>query len=265
MQSTNPKTNVNIYSSSHTITIHTHVYSCTTIQVTVCTCAPHGWNIKRIQGRWSNSDPVSHPGGCPNYGSFASNPQHRFSVTQTTRLNIMLAQPDTRWRKGQRKYLNGVGFVVMELKKGAGKRVRKFDPELVIFETPQHLQQRAVSAECSVPPGTFVLIPSTYAPEPQEYLLEIYADHAVTWHSDSPSKSEKKKLKSAFKAGKTSLQMVTTALAPPEPPNDEDDGRPLQELQSEVARLLGVVASMSKEVAELTEQVNAKLGHGSGL
>lgn len=233
-------------------------------QVTVCACAPHGWDIKRIKGRWSNSDPVSHPGGCPNYSSFASNPQHRFSVTQTTRLNIMLAQPDTRWRKGQRNYHNGVGFVVMELKKGAGKRVRKFDPELVRFETKHHLQQRAVSAECSVAPGTFVLIPSTYTPEPQEYLLEIYADHTVTWHSDSPSKSEKQKLKSSFKAGNTVFDMVATALAPPEPPNDEDDGRPLQELQSEVARLLEVVVSMSKEVADLTAQVNAKLGHGSG-
>ena len=134
-------------------------------QVTVCTCAPHGWKTKHIQGRWTYTDASSQPGGCPAYSTFPLNPQHRFSVTQTTRLNIMLAQPDSRWRVGQKHYQNGVGLVIMELKKGKGKRVEKFDPALVRYTTKQHVQQRAVAAECSVPPGTFVLIPSTYRPQ----------------------------------------------------------------------------------------------------
>jgi len=146
------------------------------------------WTASQFDGAWKNG--VS-AGGCRNnISSFATNPQYSFT----------LSTPDPNDPKGEcvviiglcqkyRRQLRSkgldnlpIGFAIYQVQSGQGRLDRSYFEQnnsvakSGVANGPSFINIREVANRFSLPPGSYVVVPSTYdAGDEAEFLIRIFA------------------------------------------------------------------------------------------
>lgn len=145
---------------------------------------PNSWATKTFDGAWIRNRTA---GGCRNYiSTFASNPQYRvrlidpdpdddddlctviFAVMQKYRRNLKAAGLDNV----------PIGFAVYDAGDYSGRLPTEFfRTNRTVMRSALFINLREVSGRFRVPPGNYVIIPSTYDPnEEAEFMLRIFTN-----------------------------------------------------------------------------------------
>uniref|UniRef100_A0A915CZJ1 Calpain catalytic domain-containing protein n=1 Tax=Ditylenchus dipsaci TaxID=166011 RepID=A0A915CZJ1_9BILA len=148
----------------------------------------HTWSVNSFHGSWRRG---STAGGCRNYlSSFASNPQYRIRLTDADpydddRLCTVIIAVMQKYRR-ELKHTGldtlAIGFSVYETTGYRGRLDTKFITDSVsCARSPAFINLREVTGRFRVPPGEYVVIPSTYEPnEEGEFMLRIFTNGLIT-------------------------------------------------------------------------------------
>ncbi|XP_076044620.1 calpain-A-like isoform X3 [Oratosquilla oratoria] len=145
------------------------------------------WKMVMFEGAWVNG--VS-AGGCRNFlNTFSSNPQYMVVLDEpdedddenTCTLAISLMQKNVRQLKRYGIDYVPIGFVIYKFPEN-GKAGQKLDTNFFRYngsvdKCPYFLNVREVFARFKLPPGPYVIIPSTFDPGHEgEFLLRIFTE-----------------------------------------------------------------------------------------
>ncbi|KAH1181094.1 calpain-12-like [Mauremys mutica] len=156
-----------------------------------------GWNICSFQGRWSTGYTA---GGCRSSGlrdSFWMNPQYRVRLLEADEadlrkqrpdpsctLLVSLMQRDRRQDRKRGKDFLPIGFEILKMPKeylelkNVSQR-RALLPSLRAVGWTSHVPMRDVTGRYRLPPGDYLIIPSTgYPMEESSFSLRIFTEKA---------------------------------------------------------------------------------------
>jgi calpain len=149
------------------------------------------WNIKSVKG---GCVPGESAGGCLNFiDTFDLNPQYRFTVEtpddsdtgNECTVIISLMQRDRRSLRDEGLDSLPIGFQVFSLFPDPAdfpKTLKKnfFRRRMAVGGTTTYNTLREVTARCTLPPGTYCIVPSTFDPEEAaEFYLRIFTHSTV--------------------------------------------------------------------------------------
>ncbi|XP_066509288.1 calpain-2 catalytic subunit-like isoform X1 [Hoplias malabaricus] len=155
------------------------------------------WNLYKFDGSWKVG---STAGGCSNYpATFSSNPQ--FVITfdhsdhngsQICSVLVDLMQKGRRREREQGCDYNFIGFAIYKV-----PDKRKGTPNVHLgHDDLQHLNpvaestfinSREVCERFKIPPGEYIIIPSTYEPNHEgSFLLRVFSEKQTTFSSTRP-------------------------------------------------------------------------------
>ncbi|XP_053866220.1 calpain-12 isoform X1 [Malaclemys terrapin pileata] len=152
-----------------------------------------GWNVHSFQGRWSTGYTA---GGCRSSGlrdGFWMNPQYHVRLLEADEadlrkqrpdpsctLLVSLMQKDRRQDRKRGKDFLPIGFEILKYleQKNVSQR-RALLPSLRAVYWTAHVPMRDVSGRYRLPPGDYLLIPSTgYPMEESNFTLRIFTEKA---------------------------------------------------------------------------------------
>eukprot|EP00753_Platysulcus_tardus_P015043 PLAT4738.1.p2 GENE.PLAT4738.1~~PLAT4738.1.p2 ORF type:complete len:574 (-),score=302.24 PLAT4738.1:105-1790(-) len=222
----------------------------------VCVDLPDGWETVAYSGEWIKGDTRSGAGGAPNYPkTWAMNPQYGFSVAEETDFLIVLSQRDLLWETGSGKYTSAVGFIVAEL--SAGKKVvTKLSRRKMKGMSRTFAPLRSVAGRCKLPPGEYVIVPSTFkAGTETRFLLEVHTSTDVTPHLEGDE------LPDTMDAEESDDEEDDDGCAfdEPEEPEEEpeEEGLEIRALQTTVSDLATLIHKLKDEISGLEDRVAA--------
>lgn len=149
------------------------------------------WHISTFEGEWVRGVTA---GGCTNdLTNFQHNPQYRITFKEKSTVIIALMQKNRRIQGKESVNFLSIGFSVFPMNEEPPRKLPKpldlgffEDIDEVDFDvcknksapdSHQYSQHRQVSCRVTVIPGSYCVIPSTYAPDEEgEYLLRIFSD-----------------------------------------------------------------------------------------
>ena len=145
------------------------------------------WNVSSITGSWKRGKTA---GGCiNNIKLFALNPQYRFRLDHPDDSNddnhgctivISLMQRDRRALRDDGLDSLSIGFQIYALWPDPDKFPKRLKPDFFRRRRPvggsdTYIALREVTARCTIPPGTYCIIPSTFHPkEDGDFFLRIF-------------------------------------------------------------------------------------------
>ncbi|KAK3599185.1 hypothetical protein CHS0354_041026 [Potamilus streckersoni] len=145
------------------------------------------WEAKDEHGEWIRR---VNAGGCRNYlESFWTNPQYRVTLVdpddddnedQCTML-IGLLQKDRRKKRKEGMDMLTIGYVIYKLKDDASsdgpQDMKFFKFNASVAKSPSFINLREVCGRHKLPPGTYVVVPSTFEPQQEaQFLLRIFTE-----------------------------------------------------------------------------------------
>lgn len=164
-------------------------------QLEICNLSPDAldmdnnfrWEVATFQGAWVAGESA---GGCRNHiNTFASNPQFLIGLEDpdegdadnkcTVIINLM--QRGRRAMRDEGLDLLTVGFVVYHLKAAPDGRLDTafFKYNASCARSKAFINLREVCARFRLPPGNYVIVPSTFNPnEEGEFLLRVFTEKA---------------------------------------------------------------------------------------
>lgn len=146
---------------------------------------PFRWEVTTYQGQWING---SSAGGCRNnIATFASNPQFLVSLEDPDEgdadnkctIIINLMQRGRRALRDEGLDLLTIGFCVYHLKEQPNGRLDTafFKYNASCARSKAFINLREICARFKLPPGHYVIVPSTFNPgEEGDFLLRIFAE-----------------------------------------------------------------------------------------
>ncbi|KAM4772104.1 calpain-10 isoform 2-T3 [Rhinophrynus dorsalis] len=115
---------------------------------------PGKWETQELHGHWEKGKSA---GGCRNFSSYHQNPCLPFSVpTGASQVRLMLRQ------LCQGEKCHAIGFHVYSIPKNSNVSPHSLEPCVSCIP---HSHSQEVSKLCSLSPGQYILVPSTYLPD----------------------------------------------------------------------------------------------------
>uniref|UniRef100_A0A3Q1CFQ1 Calpain 8 n=1 Tax=Amphiprion ocellaris TaxID=80972 RepID=A0A3Q1CFQ1_AMPOC len=159
----------------------------------------HRWSYSEFEGVWRVG---STAGGCRNYSAtFCSNPQFLIRLQNVDddphdgedgcTVLIGLIQKDGRRERRFGRELNTIGFSVYQVLKNSRSNVR-LGPDVLLRSAPAvrsrtFINLREVCDRFKLPPGDFVIVPSTFEPHRRgSFILRVFTEK----HAHSRSEPE---------------------------------------------------------------------------
>uniref|UniRef100_A0A7E4VCX7 Calpain catalytic domain-containing protein n=1 Tax=Panagrellus redivivus TaxID=6233 RepID=A0A7E4VCX7_PANRE len=144
----------------------------------------HTWAVNSHDGSWRKGQTA---GGCRNYlRSFASNPQYRIQLTDSDpnddddlcTLIIGVMQKYRREMKSAGQDNLAIGFALYEVDNATSKlSTNYFSNNKSCGRSPAFINLREVTGRFRVPPGEYVIVPSTYEPNQEaDFMLRIFTN-----------------------------------------------------------------------------------------
>lgn len=162
-------------------------------QLEICNLSPDAlddennfkWEVSSFSGAWI---PGETAGGCRNHiETFASNPQYMISLDDpdeddennkcTVIINLM--QKGRRQMRDEGLDLLTIGFCIYHLKSAPDGRCDTafFKYNASCARSKTFINLREMSARFKLPPGAYVIIPSTFSPDQGgEFLLRVFTE-----------------------------------------------------------------------------------------
>jgi len=162
-------------------------------QVEICNLSPDAldmdnnfkWEVATFEGSWS---PGGSAGGCRNFlDTFADNPQYLISLEDpdegdedekcTVIINLM--QRGRRAMRDEGLDLLTIGFCIYNIR---GEPSGRCDTDFFRYNascarSKAFINLRELSARFRLPPGNYVIVPSTFKPdEPGDFLLRVFSE-----------------------------------------------------------------------------------------
>ncbi|KAI6232397.1 Calpain clp-1 [Aphelenchoides besseyi] len=145
------------------------------------------WAVNSHDGSWRAN---STAGGCRNYlRTFANNPQFRIKLTDRDpdddddlcTVIVAVMQKHRRELKNVGVENLAIGFAIYEANRGTGRLSTDFFANnKSCGRSPAFINLREVTGRFRVPPGEYVIVPSTYEPnEEGDFMLRIYTSGVV--------------------------------------------------------------------------------------
>jgi calpain len=142
------------------------------------------WAVNTHDGAWRSG---STAGGCRNYlRSFANNPQYRIKLTDSDpndddelcTLIVAVMQKYRRELKHAGLDNLAIGFAMYEAKGASGRLDTDFFANnKSCARSPAFINLREVTGRFRVPPGEYVIVPSTYEPnEEADFMLRVFTN-----------------------------------------------------------------------------------------
>ncbi|KAK0424719.1 hypothetical protein QR680_008809 [Steinernema hermaphroditum] len=146
------------------------------------------WNTRAHLGTWSSADGTA--GGCRNYlRSFASNPQFAMSLSNPDPKDedglctviVAVLQMYRRELKPQGLENLAIGFAVYEVDEISGHLGQNFfAANKSAARSPAFINLREVTGRFRLPPGHYVVVPSTYEPNQDgEYMVRLFSNSRI--------------------------------------------------------------------------------------
>uniref|UniRef100_A0A803JV56 Calpain-2 catalytic subunit n=1 Tax=Xenopus tropicalis TaxID=8364 RepID=A0A803JV56_XENTR len=154
-------------------------------------CA-HLWNTNTFSGRWMMGH---NAGGCRNYrATFWTNPQYIVTLTEEDEdssdgctLLVSLMQKNRRQYRSRGQDFLVVGFEIYQVPKEfdnkmcASERKNLFS-SLVSVASCSFMDERDVTGRYQLPPGRYLLIPSTFQPHQEsDFIMRIFTEKQHTF------------------------------------------------------------------------------------
>uniref|UniRef100_A0A673ABF6 Calpain 8 n=1 Tax=Sphaeramia orbicularis TaxID=375764 RepID=A0A673ABF6_9TELE len=150
------------------------------------------WNYSEFEGTWRVG---STAGGCRNYtATFCSNPQFFIRLLDVDddphdgedgcTVLIGLMQKDARKERRFGRDLNTIGFSIYQY---AGRSNVHLGPDVLLRTTsvarsPTFINLREVCGRFKLPPGEYVIIPSTFEPHRKgSFILRVFTEKEQVW------------------------------------------------------------------------------------
>uniref|UniRef100_A0A7N8XAP0 Calpain 9 n=1 Tax=Mastacembelus armatus TaxID=205130 RepID=A0A7N8XAP0_9TELE len=150
----------------------------------------HQWEVSMFEGNWIRG---STAGGCRNYiDTFWTNPQFKLQLEDTDddddvcSVVIALMQKNRRKLRKEGLDLETIGFAVYkapEEEDHLGKDFFRYNPSTARSKT--YINMREVSERFTLPPGKYLLVPTTFQPHHEADFLILFR-HLVefmTWNN----------------------------------------------------------------------------------
>ncbi|KAI5629927.1 calpain-8 [Silurus asotus] len=149
------------------------------------------WSFHQFEGTWKIG---STAGGCRNNAAtFCSNPQYVINLEETDddphdgvdgcSFLVGLMQKDTRQEKQFGRDLNTIGFAIYKYK---GQNNIHLGPDVLLRQravamSDTFINMREVCCRFKLPPGEYVIIPSTFEPHRKgSFILRVFAEKQAT-------------------------------------------------------------------------------------
>ena len=146
---------------------------------------PFRWEITAYHGQWVRGYSA---GGCRNYlNTFSSNPQYMVTLVDPDEddeedkctMIVNLMQKGRRGMMEEGKELLTIGFVIYPVRGGVSQHLDTnfFKYKASCGRSKTFINMREVSVRFKLPPGTYVIIPSTFHPDHNgDFLLRIFTE-----------------------------------------------------------------------------------------
>uniref|UniRef100_A0A3Q3MGC9 Calpain 9 n=1 Tax=Mastacembelus armatus TaxID=205130 RepID=A0A3Q3MGC9_9TELE len=142
----------------------------------------HQWEVSMFEGNWIRG---STAGGCRNYiDTFWTNPQFKLQLEDTDddddvcSVVIALMQKNRRKLRKEGLDLETIGFAVYkapEEEDHLGKDFFRYNPSTARSKT--YINMREVSERFTLPPGKYLLVPTTFQPHHEaDFLIRIFSE-----------------------------------------------------------------------------------------
>jgi len=142
------------------------------------------WEGQLMDGEWKRRVTA---GGCRNYSSFYCNPQYKVHIDEPDDddedglglIIVGLMQKDRRKLKSEGKDNLTIGYAVYQLDDPDCGTLddRFFKTHTTAARSPSYINMREVSDHHKLPPGDYMIIPTTFEPnEEAEFILRVYSE-----------------------------------------------------------------------------------------
>ncbi|KAL3874806.1 hypothetical protein ACJMK2_037772 [Sinanodonta woodiana] len=145
------------------------------------------WEAKDEHGEWIRR---VNAGGCRNYlESFWTNPQYRVTLVDPDdddkedmcTMLIGLLQKDRRKKRKEGMDMLTIGYVIYKLKDDGSNDgpldMKFFKFNASVAKSPSFINLREVCGRHKLPPGTYVVVPSTFEPQQEaQFLIRIFTE-----------------------------------------------------------------------------------------
>uniref|UniRef100_A0AAY5KKH0 Calpain-3 n=1 Tax=Esox lucius TaxID=8010 RepID=A0AAY5KKH0_ESOLU len=174
---------------------------------------PHSWTVAVHEGRWVRG---SSAGGCRNFpDTFWTNPQYRLRLYEedddphdpahvACTFVVALMQKGRRRDRIKGAKLYTIGFSIYEMI-GSEQHLQKdfFLYNASKVKCKSYINLREVSERFSLPPGEYVIIPSTFEPhEEGEFILRVFSEKNNTSEANANKELEQDDIEVDKKKGK---------------------------------------------------------------
>ncbi|XP_043554228.1 calpain-3 isoform X15 [Chiloscyllium plagiosum] len=150
----------------------------------------HKWTVSINEGRWVKGCSA---GGCRNYpDTFWTNPQYRLKLCEEdddpevaeVLCTFVVALMQKNRRKERRMGVNfhTIGFAIYEVPKEMQGNKQHLPKDFFLYRASKcrsksYINLREVSQRFSLPPGEYVIVPSTYDPHQEgEFVLRVFSE-----------------------------------------------------------------------------------------
>ncbi|XP_034044325.1 calpain-9 [Thalassophryne amazonica] len=164
-------------------------------KVEICNMSPdslmentkHQWEVSVFEGNWIRG---STAGGCRNYiDTFWTNPQYKLRLEDTDddeddlcSVVIALMQKNRRRLRKEGLDLRTIGFTIYDAPREVdqvGKDFFRYNPSKARSKT--YINLREVSERFKLPPGDYMVIPTTFQPhEEADFLIRVFSEKKAT-------------------------------------------------------------------------------------
>lgn len=148
------------------------------------------WTVSVNEGRWVRG---SSAGGCRNFpDTFWTNPQYRLQLLEEDddseegeklcSLVVSLMQKGRRMKKNEGPRFLTIGFSIYEVPKEMRGKHQHFQKDFFLYTASKakcktYINLREVSERFRLPPGEYVLIPTTFDPHQEgEFILRVFSE-----------------------------------------------------------------------------------------
>ncbi|XP_055005738.1 calpain-3b isoform X2 [Boleophthalmus pectinirostris] len=148
------------------------------------------WTVSVNEGRWVRG---SSAGGCRNYpDSFWTNPQYRLQLLEEDddseegeklcSLVVSLMQKGRRMQRNQGPRFLTIGFCIYEVPKEMQGKHQHLQKDFFLYTASKakcksYINLREVTERFRLPPGEYVLIPTTFEPHQEgEFILRVFSE-----------------------------------------------------------------------------------------
>jgi calpain, invertebrate len=152
------------------------------------------WNVNVFEGEWVAGMSA---GGCRNYlDSFYRNPQYVMTLEDSDEddddkctVVVALMQRNRRSRRNMGAEYLTIGFAIYKLTDRdlatKPQKLNFFKSNASVVRSPAFMNSREVSCRFKLPPGHYLIIPSTFEPnEEGEFLIRVFSESSNTFEEN---------------------------------------------------------------------------------